>query len=207
MFSFILLFSTVSVTGVQANSLSDGKGNNNFYKIAEIDEKTFNKELEQLIILLEEMDSKGIDIVNLENNESEEINLLSPEAKKLYVDYEKFGVNLELDKHVSVEMEDKNAISTMSSKVNGIFISNDTINKLNKVTGVSGGIFGVAAALIKAKLGLSPTALTALIVAVGALGVAGINACNWNNKGIYLTAEFIGPITMPLGVATCKAAK
>ncbi len=219
--SLVFLLSTLSISNLkaQAQSLNEiPNESKSLYSAIGMDENTFNDELDQLINLLEEMDSKGIDIVNLENNKAEQIELLSPDAKELYSQYEleiqNHGTNEVVGNILYSEEDAVNAgeITTFAkaakkTKASGIYISNATIKKLNNVTGWSGGIFGVAAALIKMKLGLSPTGLTLLIIAVGGLGMKAINSCNKYKKGIYLSGEFYGPITMPMGVATCKPKK
>ncbi|WP_340084680.1 hypothetical protein MHB50_00155 [Siminovitchia sp. FSL H7-0308] len=216
--SLVLLLSTLSISNlkVQAQSLNqnpnDGKS---VYSAIGMSENSLNDELDQLINLLEEMDSKGIDIINLENNKSEQIELLSPDAKELYLKYELEIQNNGTNEVVGNVLYSENSsvnpgeIGTLTkkTKVRGIYISNATVKKLNTITNYSGGIFGVAAALIKMKLGLSPTALTMLILAVGTLGMKVVNSCNKYKKGFYLSGEFYGIITMPQGVVTCVPRK
>lgn len=89
--SLVFLLSTLSIPNlkVQAQSLNQiPNESKSLYSAIGMNENSLNDELDQLINLLEEMDSKGIDIVNLENNKSEQIELLSPDAKELYLKYE-----------------------------------------------------------------------------------------------------------------------
>ncbi|TRZ40256.1 hypothetical protein CEQ21_04790 [Niallia circulans] len=180
-----------------------------------------NEQLDNLIILLKEMNSLEIDLLDIENNSNQQIADLSSEAKNLYLGYEEMVDNGEYEDLVEElsEVEYKITDDSLFTSVNfsgtkvmakskgEVKISNATIKKLNELTGWSGGIFGVAAALIKMKLGLSPTALTLLIIAVGGLGLKAVNSCNKYNKGIILKGSFIGPVTMPLGTVTCKPVK
>lgn len=212
-----LIFSLVFTVSVPMNSKASEK-------IEHIElPSDIDNQLDELISLLKEIDSQNIDLINIENNSNHQINQLSTEAKELYLDYKKMVLSGELDKlnedlseielyisNESVYENDRisfNGSVAQAASASGIKISNSTINKLNEVTGWSGGIFGVAAALIKMKLGLSPTALTLLILAVGGLGMHAINSCNKNKKGILLSGNFIGPVTMPTGVVTCKPVK
>lgn len=213
--SFVFLFSTLSMSQmeVQAQSLSKIQDeSDSLHSVIGMDEDSLNEELDQLIVLLEEMDSKGIDIVNLENNTPKQIELLSSAAKEVYFDYQLELQNVGTDElvgNVSFVKDfarvDSGEITTFAANTNvsGIYISNAQVIKLNKISGLSGGVFGVSAALIKAKLGLSPTVLTVLILAVSTLGLATLNACNWNNKGFYLTASFIGSMAAPVGTVAC----
>ncbi|WFA05853.1 MULTISPECIES: hypothetical protein [Bacillus] len=214
--SAIFLFSVLSIstTEVHAQSL-DGiqNKNNEFYSTIGMDEDSLSKELDQLIVLLKEMDSKGIDIINLENNKPEQIESLSSSAKALYLKYESEIQNKGIEETIGDVslLVGSDVVSsgkfTTAAKASGIYISNKIVEKLNDVAGWSGGIFGVAAALIKLKLGLSPTAYTMLIIAVATLGMKTINSCNKYKKGFYLKGEFVGPMFAPVGTVTCKAKK
>lgn len=210
--SLVLMFSMLSISthSAAAQSVPQVQSESeSLYDIVGMEEETFNDELDKLIVLLEEMDSKGIDIVNLENNNPEQINLLSKEARELYTEYEVEINNSSDDLIGNVQLEEGPSVGefTTMAKASGIYISNATVKKLNEASGWSGGVFGVAAALIKMKLGLSPTALTLLIIAVASLGMKGINSCNKYKKGFYLKGEFYGSVTMPVGTVTCSAKK
>jgi len=173
-----------------------------------MNEDVLSKKLNELITLLEEMESQGIDLVDLENNTHEQIESLSYHARKMYVDYESQYKDLsqeEILKDIlpiqNIKFEKTPEISLMRS--GGIYISNQVVEQINKVTGLTGGFFSVAAALIKLNLALSPTGLSLLIVAIVAGGVAIINTCNWNNKGFDFYTEFIGNNATPVGNIYC----
>lgn len=185
----------------------------------------FDEQLDELIIMLKEMDKEEIDLVNPAENNEQQIEELSPEVQELYLEYEEAVnsgeveelevtiENIQSEQDVIIEtssIDNKSSISFFGATANAgtkVTITNKTIQKLNDVTGWSGGIFAVATALIKLKLGLSPTPLTMLIIAVGALGMKGINSCNKNKKGIILEGVVYGSVTSPVGTVVCKPVK
>ncbi|MEC1184478.1 hypothetical protein [Bacillus altitudinis] len=201
--TLVFLCSTLSLTISPINAQAQVSNK------TQTDVVTFEKEFNKLIVTLEKMVSKGIDFQDLKNNNNKKIQSLTTEEKKVYQDYKSYLENPENQKSDSLNSRiiDNGEISTLAKKASGIYISQKQIQRINDVSGFSGGIIGVATALIKMKLGLSPTALTMLILAVASLGIGGLNLCNKYKKGVYLKGEFIGSIYMPMGTVSCVAKK
>lgn len=182
---------------------------------------TYEFDALKYIALFDELTEAGIDMVNLSNNKHL-IDELSIDAKDFYLAYENEmmnGLTPEELQEVQEIINSENLIMPMMDVDVGsgsggvikdadgtIFVSHDLISKLNKITGFSGGVAGVFAVLIKMKWGATPKEVLILAGAVVALGVGTINACNWNDRGIYITVTFVGSMTAPVPYASCRAA-
>ncbi|MFP3419432.1 hypothetical protein R0K30_06705 [Bacillus sp. SIMBA_154] len=205
----ILFLSLVFLCATLSLSISPTNAHAQVSNKTQTDVVKFEKEFNKLIVTLENMVSKGIDFQDLKNNSNKKIASLTTEEKKVYQDYKAYIENPENQKNNSLNSRiiDNGEISTLAKKASGIYISQKQIQRINDVTNFSGGIFGVASGLIRMKLGLNPTALSLLIIAVATLGISGLNLCNKYKKGVYLKGEFVGSIYMPLGTVSCVAKK
>lgn len=201
----------------------------NFVKAKEFknsEETSFNED--KYFAIFDEMLKKGIDLENLSSNTQKDINKLSSKAKKFYSEYEiVMNDDEKVLEYIAILEASENTTTTngdgiytpmmnvdpgdggalISHPDGTIFISHDTISKLNKVSGLSGSMLGVFSALVKYYTGMLPKQAIILAAAIYTLGLAALNTCDWNDKGVYISAQFFGSPTAPLATVTCRAAK
>lgn len=172
-----------------------------------------NEEIEQvakMVRIIEELDTH-LDMENLANNTIFEIENLSEEAQKFYYfvkGLEEDPENLLSGEEALIELTtymnnmdslnidystEDNQISPMSiiGSSKKYYISDRQIRDLNLAVGGNTGFWTLAAAIAQI-WGKSPTVLTAMLIAIPIVGIAGINICNRQQKGIVITHVRIG---------------
>ena len=203
-----LLFASIPVTAfAKENAKDDG--------VVAITE-TELKSTGTIVAALEELEKK-LDMSKVTGHTERELNRLSPRARDLYDYIQEYARNSESPlteddtlvvlgsylnllnsessspkPRTTVPHLQKAEFSTLAlGSVKEYKVSNQQISDLNKAVGVNTGFWGMAAAIAKiwAK---SPTVLTAMLVAIPALGIAGLNACNRYNKGVIIKRVTIG---------------
>lgn len=157
---------------------------------------------EALFKAVEELDGT-LDMEDVSNNDKEDIDSLSEDGQQLYELYlEKLESDMSDEEKTLALLSQFKTEQQVNTKSNLIkassigsikkyYLSNADVNSLIKNAGLNGGFWATVSAVAK-RFGKNPTYVTALIVAVPALGVAVINKCNKYNKGVVIQDIRIG---------------
>lgn len=166
---------------------------------------------EKIVSIIENLEEK-LDMEELQNNTKENIDSLDQDSKEFYYLYEKYSqennnkmdaesvfklISAYANNDYSITSDSENQMTTarVNVKVKEYKISNQRVRDVVNLVGIHGTGWAFAIALAK-KFGKNPTWVTLMIVAVPALGAAGLNACNRKNKGIIITRTTIGATSM-----------
>jgi hypothetical protein len=162
--------------------------------------------VQKMANVVKELDKK-LNMEDLSQNSEKDINKLSKEAKEFYNLYVEVSASGEGDvaqalvllgsyyntiNTESSTQQVEGQVSTMSiGGVYNYYLSNQQVRDIIATAGVNGGFWAVLSAAMK-HFAKSPTLLTAMIVALPALGAATLNACNRYAKGVVITDVRVG---------------
>lgn len=208
--SFTLLAGGLSPFGNSAEAKTNDVTNQTVYA----DKLQFSeKEVEvakNILNIINELDqNRNLNMYNLSENKQSDIDKLDKDVQEFYSLYKQAyeQANGQLNTADTIEIlrsyyyqninsvqevqpvEQVTAASVISIKE--YKISNQQVTEITKLAGLYGSGWAFMNALAK-KFGKSPTFLNMLLVAIPALGVAGLNTCNRYNKGVIITDYRIG---------------
>ncbi|WP_208590832.1 hypothetical protein [Gracilibacillus suaedae] len=205
----VLVFTVFSFTiggPVSAQTNQDVEGNS--LKIVNFNQGDIDK-VHNVVGIINEIEKSELDMENLSGNSKEEINKLSQAAQEFYFLYEEkvdelninYGENVEIEvlnfiNEVSndYEMNSSETAAIQAASLGGVYkyyLSNQQVKDIAAAAGVNGTFWGLMAAIAK-KFAKKPTYITALIVAVPALGASLLTACNRKGKGIVIKDIRVG---------------
>ena len=202
----VVLLSGVLSPMASATDTNKAVSNKETYGSLEVSQAEV-KQVGEIVDIINELD-QNLNMYDISKNKQGEIDNLSPEAQEFYYSYkqELDANNGDLNKKQTVGFlqsyyannsnlnvaKEQSRISFYNPiKYKEYKLSNQQVVDIVGLVGLHGTGWGLLAALAK-KFGKSPTFLTAMLIAVPALGAAALAKCNRKSKGVIIMDYQVG---------------